>query len=135
MELASFRLLVGDFPAAVKFWRDVIGLSMSYGDEKMGYAYFDTGSVGLELFNRDGHAAALGETTPTPKPVGHQAVITFSVDDVDATYAKLVERGATAVAGPKDRPDWRARTAQFSDPAGYIFELYSPLREADAPSA
>ncbi len=135
MKLITFRLLVGDFSAAVRFWRDVMGLPMKYGDEAIGYAYFDTGSAGLELFSRDGHAAALGEATPAPIPVGRQAVITFSVDDVDATYTDLVERGATAVAGPKDRPEWQARTAHLGDPDGYLIEIYSQLRGSDAPTA
>ncbi len=52
-------------------------LSMTYGDEVMGYAYFDTGGIGVELMNRDGFAAALGETTPAPAPTGRHAVITF----------------------------------------------------------
>jgi predicted enzyme related to lactoylglutathione lyase len=134
MKLNNFRLLVGDFPAALKFWRDIMMLPMSYGDETMGYAYFDTGNAGLELFSRDGFAASLGEATPTPGPVGRQAVIVFRVDDVDATYADLVKRGATAVAGPQDRPVWQARTAHLSDPDGYLVEIYSPLQASDAPT-
>jgi lactoylglutathione lyase len=134
MKLINIRLLVSDFPAALKFWRDIMMLSMSYGDETMGYAYFDTGNAGLELFSRDGFAASLGEATPTPMPVGHQAVIVFRVDNVDASYADLVKRGATAVAGPQDRPAWQARTAHLSDPDGYLVEIYSQLQASDTPT-
>src|SRR5947199_10583940 len=102
MKLINIRLLVSDFPASLKFWRDVMRLPMTFGDEAMGYAYFDTGNAGLELFSRDGFAAAIGEATPAPTPVGRQTVIVFGVDDVDATYADLVERGATPVAGLQD---------------------------------
>src|SRR5437588_11378998 len=109
MKLSNFRLLVSDFPASLKFWRDIMMLPLSFGDETMGYAYFDTGNAGLELFSRDGFAAALGEATSAPTPVGRQTVIVFSVDDVDATYADLVEHGATPVARPQDRPAWGAR--------------------------
>src|SRR5438309_9111017 len=115
MKLINFRLLVSDFPAALKFWRDIMMLPMTFGDETMGYAYFDTGNAGLELFSRDGFAAALGEATPASTPVGRQTVVVFSVDDVDATYADLVERGAKSVAGPLDRPAWGARTAHLAD--------------------
>ena len=131
MKLCNIRLLVGDFPASLTFWRDIMMLPMSFSDETMGYAYFDTGNGGLELFSRDGFAASLGETAPTSTPSGHQAVIVFRVDDVDATYADLVKRGAKAVAAPVDRPLWQARTAHFSDPDGYLAEIYSPLQASD----
>jgi predicted enzyme related to lactoylglutathione lyase len=131
MKLSNFRLLVSDFPASVTFWRDIMMLPMSFSEETMGYAYFDTGNGGLELFSRDGFAASLGEPTPTSTPSGHLAVIVFRVDDVDATYADLVKRGAKAVAAPVDRPLWQARTAQFSDPDGYLAEIYSPLQASD----
>jgi lactoylglutathione lyase len=132
MKLINFRLLVSDFPASLKFWRDIMKLSMTFGDETMGYAYFDTGNAGLELFSRAGFAASLGETPPATTPAGHQAVIVFRVDDVDATYAELVKRGAKSIAAPVDRPVWQARTAHFSDPDGYLVEIYSQLQASDA---
>jgi len=135
MKLFGFRLLVSDFSASVNFWRDIMGLTMSYGDEAIGYAYFDTGGAALELFRRDDHAAALGEVTPTPKPSGHSGVITFKVDDVDTTYAELVKRGATSVTNPKDRPEWYARTAHLSDPDGYLIEIYTSLGANETPTA
>jgi lactoylglutathione lyase len=134
MKFSNVRLLVGDFPAAVKFWRDIMKLPMTFSDETMSYAYFDTGNAGLELYSRDGFAAALGEATPAPTPAGHQTVIVFRVDDVDATYTDLVSRGATAVASPQDRPMWQARTAHLSDPDGHLIEVFSQLAGSDAPT-
>jgi lactoylglutathione lyase len=61
-------------------------------------------------------------------------VIVFRVDDVDATYNELVERGAKALVEPVNRPIWQARTAHLSDPDGYLVEIYSPL-PAESPSA
>ena len=135
MKLVNFRLLVSDFPASLKFWRDIMMLPISFSEETMGYAYFDMENTGLELFSREGFAASLGEATPTPTPEGHQAVIVFRVDDIDASYADLVKRGAKAVAAPVDRPVWQARTAHFSDPDGYLVEIYSPLQASDTPAS
>ncbi len=101
----------------------------------MGYAYFETDKGGLELFSRDGFADALGEASPAPAPAGRQTVIVFQVDGVDAFYADLVARGATAVSGPQDRPVWNARTAHIADPDGHLVEIYSPLAAPAAPSA
>jgi predicted enzyme related to lactoylglutathione lyase len=127
MQLVNFRLLVDDVPAAIRFWRDIMRLPMTYADETMGYAYFETGSAGIELLSRDGFAAALGEATPAPAPAGRQAVIVFRVDDVDAIYNDLVSRGATPIRGPQDRPEWRARTAHVGAPDGQLIEIYSQL--------
>ena len=134
MKLNNIRLLVSDFPASLKFWRDIMALPMTFSEESMGYAYFDAGNGGLELFSRAGFAASLGEATPTSKPEGYQAVIVFRVDDIDASYADLVKRGAKAVAAPVDRPVWQARTAHFSDPDGYLVEIYSQLQAPDTPA-
>ncbi len=135
MKFINVRLLVGDFTASVGFWRDIMKLPVTYSDESIGYAYFDTGSAGVELFSRDGFAAALGEATPAPTPLGRQAVLVFRVDDVDATYTHLVQRGATAVAGPQDRPAWGVRSAHISDPDGHLIEIYSPLQATNSPTA
>ena len=97
-------------------------LPMKFGDEAMGYAYFETSSAGVELMQRDAFAAAIGSAA-APAPSGHSAVLVFSVDDVDARYAELVARGATPVAGPQDRAEWGARSAQISDPDGYLVEV------------
>ena len=102
-------------------------LPLSFSDEEMGYAYFEAGTTGLELFSRNEMADTLGEATPAPGSTGRQTVITFKVDDVDAAYAGFVERGAQSVAGPTDRPVWRVRAAHLSDPEGHLIEIYSPL--------
>lgn len=135
MKLINVRLLISDFPAAVAFWRDLMKLSMTYSDETMGYAYFTTGSAGIELMSREAYAAALGETAPVAASVSPQSVLVFQVDDVDAVYADLVARGASAVHAPESRPAWGARTAQLSAPDGYLVEIYSPLNASEAPTA
>lgn len=123
------RLLVSDFPTTFAFWRDAMALPVRYGDAAMGYALFDTGNenAGLELFARDAFLAALGQPVPAPEPTGTASLVTLSVDDVDATYARVLAHGAAAVAAPKDRPEWMARTAHFSDPDGHLVEIYAPL--------
>lgn len=127
MNFINVRLLVADAATSIKFWRDTVGLRMTYGDEAMGYAYFETESAGIELMTRQGFTDALAEAASTHALEGRPAVFVFRADDVDATYADLVKRGATVVAEPQDRPAWGARSAHISDPDGYIIEIYSKL--------
>ena len=131
MKYTNVRLLVGDFSTALTFWRDVINVPLSFSDEATGYAYFDSGNGGLELYSRDQFAAAIGESAPVPKPVGHQAVLVFEVDNVDEAYEDLVKRGAAAVARPLDRPLWRVRAAHVGDPDGHLIEIFSRLPESE----
>jgi catechol 2,3-dioxygenase-like lactoylglutathione lyase family enzyme len=135
MELFGIRLLVGDLAAAVRFWRDLMKFSLQFQDESLGYAYFDTGKVGLELLTRDEFAAAIGEITPVATPQGRQVVVDIRVDDVDTAYAELIAQGATSVSTPKDRPVWRARAAHIADPDGHIVELYTSLPDSALPTA
>ena len=134
MKFINVRLLVSDMTAAIRFWRDVMGLSMKYGDEATGYAYLETDSAGVELMTRKGFADALGEVASTSTRENHPAVLVFCVDDVDATYADFVKRGATAVSGPQDRSAWGVRSAHLSDPDGYIVEIYSQLSVTNEPA-
>lgn len=135
MKLICVRLLVSDFAASLKFWRDIVELPVSYSDESMSYAHFKLGETGLELFGREEFVSAIGEVPSTNTSAERQVVLNFQVDDVDATYARLVERGATSVFGPQDRPAWGARAAHFSDPDGHLLEIYTPLSETNIPTA
>lgn len=139
MKLYNVRLLVNDFPAAFRFWRDVMHLPVAYGPDTpgapAGYAYFNVDNAGVELLERSAFATVLGETMPMSMPVGHQAVLVFQVDDVDVTYAGLIERGAKPITKPVDRPEWGARTAHVSDPDGHLIEIYSPLPPSSVPTA
>ena len=123
------RLLVSDFPKEFAFWRDTMALPVRYGDEAMGYAMFDAGgeNAGLELFARDAFLGALGQPTLSQTPSGYGTVVVLSVDDVDATYTRVLEQGATSIAAPKDRPEWMARTAHITDPEGHLVEIYTLL--------
>ena len=73
MKLYNVRLLVNDFPAAFRFWRDVMHLPVAYGPDTpgapAGYAYFNVDNAGVELLERSAFATVLGETMPMSMPV------------------------------------------------------------------
>ncbi|MCO6450648.1 MAG: VOC family protein [Caldilineales bacterium] len=125
------RLLVDDFPACFRFYRDVLGLSPRMGGEDDVYAEFETGGVSLALFRRDFMMAAID--AKLVERSADTAVLTFSVLNVDAAAQELRKRGATLVARPVDRPDWIIRTAHFRDPDGNLIEINAPLNNAQTP--
>ncbi len=125
MKLDNFRLLVNDFAASFQFWHEIIGLSVIYQDEHSTYAYFDAGAARLELLRADYFAKSFGGAAPVQhENQDHRGVITFQADDVDATYAELVKRGAPSLAVPMNHPAGFARLALLSAPDGYVVEVF-----------
>ena len=65
------RLLVRDFPAAFRFYRDTLGFATTFGAEDENYADFETGGVALALFPRGLMAAGRrddGQPGPRRRP-------------------------------------------------------------------
>ena len=61
MHLDHVRLLVVDFEACFRFYRDVMGLRVTWGEERDTYAsYVSEGGTQLSLFKREVQAKALG---------------------------------------------------------------------------
>ena len=116
MKLTHVRLLVSDFGAAFRFYRDTLGLECTFGDESDSYADFDTGDASLAIFTRKHQA----ETVQLREP-GDGALVVLQVDDVDEAAARL------RLAEPISRPDWGIRVAYLRDPSGNLVELYSAI--------
>ena len=122
------RLLVDDFTACFTFYRDVLGLEPTFGDEHSGYADFRTDGVTLALFDRREMMDAIGRAGSSARADDRVALI-FEVDDVDRGFAELEAKGVSLAARPTDHPEWGIRTAHFRDPAGNLLEIYTALRE------
>lgn len=139
MKFSNVRLLTTDFDASYRFWRDVMGLTVAFGPDSPGgvpgYAYLTLGDAGIELMRADDFAAALGVPAPPAVPSSLEAVLVIEVDDVDATYAELLSKGTRSIKEPTDRPLWRARTAEITDPDGHMIEIYTQLAAAETTPA
>ncbi len=119
MRFSQARLLVDDFAAAFRFYRDTLGLSTASGDESSGYASFDTGSGMIAIFERGGQ----GEVVEL-RPPGDSTLLVLEVDDVDADVARLE---AHVAREPVDQPHWGGRVAYLRDPSGNLIELFQAL--------
>jgi catechol 2,3-dioxygenase-like lactoylglutathione lyase family enzyme len=123
MELTQIRLIVSDFRAAFRFYRDVLGLEPQDPGATGPYAKFSfpSGAAAIALHDRADLAQALPELSATNEG-GERALIVLKVDDVDATLAQLRQRGAHIEKDPSDR--WgRLRVAYLRDPEGNLIEL------------
>ena len=119
MKLSQVRLLVDDFGAAFRFYRDELGLEPTSGDESSGYASFTAGGGSVAIFERAGQGRVV-----ELRAAGDSTLTVLEVDDVDATVERLRER---VVGEPQDQPEWGGRVAYLRDPCGNLLELFQVL--------
>lgn len=125
LTLADYAILiVEDLDRALRFYTDVLGLRL--GHRSGDYAQLDTGATRLGLYTRNAMSKTLGMSLKPPAQEAPGFEIGFKVPDVGAAFAELVERGASPVMPPTDRP-WGQRTAYVRDPDGHLIELAQDL--------
>jgi lactoylglutathione lyase len=122
--LTHTRRLVDNYTECLVFYRDVLDLEVTHGDESSGYADLDAGEATLALFDRDEMDAVVDMYEGAP---GTEVVLVFAVDSVDDAAEAVSERGAAIVTEPTDREAWGIRTAHVRDPDGGLIELAEPL--------
>ena len=122
------RLLVDNFPACFRFYRDTLGFSPAFGTEDDVYADFETGGQGIALFARSLMAEAVGRDDTSVK-AQDAAVLVLATKNVDEAADALRAKGVTLVTEPTDRPLWGIRTAHFRDPDGHLIEINRPLAQ------
>jgi predicted enzyme related to lactoylglutathione lyase len=120
--IGQIALSVSDMDRSIRFWRDTVGLRFLF--QAPNVAFFDVAGVRLMLGST--------EAGDTPKPAG--TVLYFEVDDLDAAFSALRERGVAVAKGGE--PHFIARLgaralwmAFFEDPEGNVFAL---MHERDA---
>ena len=124
MELSHVRLLVADYVRCFSFYRDVLGLEVTFGDVATGYADLRAGDGStLALFDRSEQ-----ESVVELRPPGDGSLLVFRVDDVDA-FAR--EHEDFMVGPPQDRAEWGIRVAYLRDPDGNLIEVNQSIPTAE----
>lgn len=124
MDLTHIRLLVSDFPACFRFYRDVLGLTPCFGDESGAYADFAVGRAKIALFKRELMAASVATSElPEDTECQDRAAVVIAVPDVDAVHKTLEAQDASFLNPPHDRRDWGIRCAHLRDPDGNLIEI------------
>jgi methylmalonyl-CoA/ethylmalonyl-CoA epimerase len=118
--IGQLALSVPDVAAAVRFYRDVLGLPFLF-EAPPSLAFFDCGGVRLMLSAPEAgqvHAPSTG-------------AIYFKVPDIQAAHAALAARGVAFEEGPKliaRMPDHELWMAFLRDPGGNVLALMSEVR-------
>ena len=126
--LRSFEhvgMTVSDLDASIAFYRDRLGLTLLLRRASPGgeVAFLDAGGGQLEMVcPRTPVATPARQVPPGEAGLRH---LTFTFDDVDATYARLIAAGVPSLEPPRDahNRDVFARVAFILDPDGIPVEL------------
>ena len=125
----QLRLVVeaADYDAALRFYRDVLGLReleayAGEGDARV--AILDAGRATLELANPA--QKRMIDAVEVGRDVAPHLRVAFEVDDAAAMTDALVAAGADLIAPPVETP-WRSLNSRLGGPAGLQLTLFQEL--------
>lgn len=120
-------LTVSDFDAAVRLYRDALGLkeAAAWQGEAEGarIAILDAGRATLELVNEE-QAAAIDQIE-VGKRIAGPVRVAFEVDDSERAAQRLVEAGAEELAAAVTTP-WNDRNVRLRAGDGVQLTLFTP---------
>jgi lactoylglutathione lyase len=129
----QLRLVVtaDDYDAALRFYRDVLGLDQEAAFESEGghVTILDAGRATLEITDRR-HAEYIDKVEVGRRVAGHIRVA-FEVADSSTVTSSLASAGAEVVAPPVVTP-WNSLNARLEAPAGLQITIFQELSEPPA---
>lgn len=123
MHVKSMQLCwisVKNLSQAIKYYTEVVGLKLMVSNEEFGWA---------ELQGADGGArvglAESNEGRDIVKP-GQNAVLTFTVDDLEKTKGEMLKKGAHLIGNLEEVPG-HVKLQLFKDQDGNHFQVVQML--------
>jgi catechol 2,3-dioxygenase-like lactoylglutathione lyase family enzyme len=124
INFTHIRLLVPDMAASVKFYRDQLGLEVTFGGEDDEYTEFKSGESVLSLYRQDLMSDITGISNKSASAdIQDRVLFSVAVDNVDEAYRSLTAKGIKFIVPPTDRAPWGLRTAHFRDHDGNLIEI------------
>ena len=117
-------LTVDDFDAALRLYRDALGLEQlaDWSSDGGRVVVLSAGRATLELF--DAAQADHVDSIEVGRRVAGPVRLAFEVQAHDATVERLVGAGAEHLGGPVDTP-WGDRNSRLAAPDGMQLTLFS----------
>ena len=122
MKLTHTRILVDRYQQCYRFYKDILNLECTWGDEDSNYAQFQAGNTLIAIFDKRQMLDDLDEKSPAFGTPANDVMLIFAVEDVDRTYQELQEK-IEFITAPHDRKDWGIRVAHFRAPNGTLIEI------------
>ena len=118
-EIRQIAITVSDVGSALPFYRDVLGLTFLFSPAP-NLAFLAAGNVRIMLSTPQGAGT-----------VGHNSILYFTVCDIAATHAAIIERGAKNERTPQlaaKMPDHELWTSFVRDPDSNLIGLMEEKR-------
>ena len=115
-KLYALRIFSFKWDESLAFYRDIIGFPVFFADADMGWAQFDLGGTYLGLERCD------PGDEESRQLVGRFAGTSIEVEDIEAVYKSLSEKGVKFQGVPETQP-WGGILAHFEDPDGNVLTL------------
>ncbi|MFC7079187.1 VOC family protein [Halorussus caseinilyticus] len=131
---------VSDIERSIEFYRDVLGLELlreekelsDHHEELLGvegvegtFAVLEGNGMKFELKSIDKPSNKSINAMRSPIDVGDDHFC-WEVDDIDAKYEELTDKGVEFLGEPKSVGTVKSRVAYFYDPDGNVLELVEP---------
>ena len=124
VSISHVHVLVDDPDAALAFYRDTLGLTVTNEVEQEGFRWITLATesqpeIQIVLSQpHGGRSQADGDALAALLAKGMLGMVFFQSDDLDATFEKVAAApGAEVLQEPMSQP-WGARDAAVRDPAG-----------------
>jgi predicted enzyme related to lactoylglutathione lyase len=118
-EIRQIAITVSDVGTALPFYRDVLGLSFLFSPAP-NLAFLSAGSIRIMLSTPQGAGT-----------VGHNSILYFKINDIEAAHHAIVARGARNERNPQlaaKMPDHELWISFVRDPDGNLVGLMEEKR-------
>lgn len=129
VSISTVHVIVDDPDAAVAFYRDTLGLTVQNEVENEGFRWVTLTTqsqpeIQIVLSQpHGGRSQEDGDAVAALLAKGELTPLHFRTEDLDATFARIVEApGAEVVQEPADQ-FWGVRDAAVRDPAGNFLRI------------
>ena len=123
-------IFVSDLGKMVEFYRNILGIETEWsGDDP--YAEFKHEGIRFSMFQRKMLPDLLGQEPSFPEGINGSFELAINVGEpieVDRSFQRMVDGGATPIYGPRDEP-WKMRSSMIADPEGNLIEIGSDFWE------
>lgn len=123
---------VSDLDRSLAWYAEHFGFherSRTVLDSGLKIVYISNGTFEIEVFEQPGSAAIPAIDTEVGSSFSVQGYkhFAFEVDDVDAYWQTLVDKGLDQVSSPKTNDDLGVRYCFIRDPDGILLEFLTPV--------
>jgi catechol 2,3-dioxygenase-like lactoylglutathione lyase family enzyme len=130
LTLSTCFVIVHDPDAALRFYRDDLGLELRNDVARDEYRWITVGSpsqpeVNIVLTNYLNGSPADGDAIAGLVAKGALNGVNFHTDDLDGTFEQLSIKGAEIVQEPMEQP-WGTRDCAVRDPSGNMVRIDQP---------